>query len=47
MEYPDYKGLQQAPADDQALSIIEQFLDLNTSVIPGMVVTVLNPHEDR
>jgi hypothetical protein len=40
-------ALQQAPVDDQALSIIEQFLDLNSSVIPGMVVTVLNPHEDR
>jgi len=39
--------LEQAPADDQALSLIDQFLDLNNSVIPAMAVTVLNPHEDR
>jgi hypothetical protein len=39
--------MSEAPADDQALSLIERFLDLNGSVIPGMVVTVLNPDEDR
>lgn len=35
------------PADDKALSLIERFLDLNRAVIPEMVVTVLNPYEDR
>jgi YaaC-like protein len=33
-------------ADDQALSLIERFLEINRSVIPQMVVTVLNPRED-
>jgi YaaC-like Protein len=31
------------PADDQALSLIEQFLDLNMGHIPEMIPTVLNP----
>lgn len=35
-----------APADDQALSLIGQFLDLNFGSIPPMVATVLNPYED-
>jgi len=35
------------PVDDQALSLIERFLDLNGDVIPEMVVTALNPREDR
>jgi hypothetical protein len=35
------------PADDQSLSLIERFLDINSSEIPDMVVSVLNPHEDR
>jgi hypothetical protein len=34
------------PADDQALSLIQRFLDLNMNVIPDMVVKVLNPHEE-
>jgi len=35
------------PADDQSLSLIERFLDINASAIPEMVVSVLNPREDR
>jgi hypothetical protein len=35
------------PPDDQALSLIAQFLELNSSTIPNMVVEVLNPHEDQ
>jgi hypothetical protein len=35
------------PSDDQALSLIERFLDVNRTVIVEMVVTVLNPFEDR
>jgi hypothetical protein len=35
------------PADDKALSLIERFLDLNSGVVPEMVVRVLNPHEDH
>ena len=35
------------PADDKALSLIERFLDLNQSVVPEMVVTILNPYEDE
>jgi hypothetical protein len=35
------------PADDRALSLIEQFLLLNSRVIPSMVSTILNPHEDE
>jgi hypothetical protein len=35
------------PADDQSLSLIERFLDINGSEIPEMVVSVLNPKEDR
>jgi hypothetical protein len=34
-------------ADDRALSLIERFLDLNRSQIPGVVVRVLNPYEDN
>jgi hypothetical protein len=37
----------EAPADDQALSLIERFLDLNSGAIPAMVVVVLNPSEDQ
>jgi hypothetical protein len=35
------------PADDQALSLIEKFLEMNSSEVPSMVVSVLNPHEDE
>ena len=35
------------PVDDQALSLVERFLDLNGTVIPEFVVTALNPKEDR
>ncbi len=34
------------PADDRALSLIERFLDLNQTEIPGVVVQILNPNED-
>jgi hypothetical protein len=35
------------PVDDQALSLVERFLDLNGTVIPAFVVNALNPKEDR
>ncbi len=31
------------PADDQAISLIEGFLGLNSGSIPAMVVGILNP----
>jgi hypothetical protein len=34
-------------ADDQALSIIGRFLDLNESAFPELIVKVLNPREDE
>jgi YaaC-like Protein len=34
------------PADDESLSLIERFLDLNQATIPEMVIRVLNPDED-
>jgi hypothetical protein len=34
------------PADDRALSIVEQFLILNSQIIPNMIATILNPHDD-
>ena len=37
---------QEIPADDGALSLIEQFLVLNTTIFPDIVATILNPHED-
>jgi hypothetical protein len=36
----------ETPADDQALSMIGQFLNLNSSVVPGMIVRVLSAYED-
>ena len=32
--------------DDKALSLIEHFLILNSQIVPNMVATILNPHED-
>jgi YaaC-like Protein len=40
-------SLQDRPVDDQALSLIQAFLDMAQSLIPSLVVKVLNPHEDR
>jgi hypothetical protein len=40
-------SISDAPADDQALALIERFLELNAEVVPSFVVTVLNPNEDR
>lgn len=40
-------GISEAPADDQAVSLVERFLDLNSADFPSLIVTVLNPHEDR
>ncbi len=34
------------PADDKALSLIQRFLEINRTVIPQMVASVLNPHDD-
>lgn len=40
-------SLQDRPADDQALSLIQSFLDFAQGAIPSFVVKVLNPNEDR
>lgn len=40
-------SLQDRPVDDQALSLIQAFLDAAQALIPSLVVKVLNPHEDR
>jgi hypothetical protein len=40
-------SISDAPADDQALALIEKFLDINSATVPLFVVTVLNPKEDR
>lgn len=40
-------SLQDRPVDDQALSLIQAFLDAAQSLIPSLIVKVLNPHEDR
>jgi hypothetical protein len=37
----------QQPAGDEALSLVERFLELNRFAIPSLTVQVLNPHEDR
>jgi hypothetical protein len=36
-----------APADNQALALIERFLELNSTSFPQLVVMALNPHEDK
>jgi hypothetical protein len=38
--------IEDKPAVDRTLSLIENFLDLNRSAIPELVVGVLNPGED-
>jgi hypothetical protein len=40
-------AFQDIPADDKALSLIEQFLNFNSAAIPNMIATILNPHEDE
>jgi hypothetical protein len=35
------------PADDQALALIERFMELNMEVVPSFILTMLNPNEDR
>jgi hypothetical protein len=40
-------AMPETPADDKTLSLIERFLDHNIGAIPTMVVTVLNPSQDR
>lgn len=37
---------QEIAPDDQALSLIEEFLELNSGILPNLVATILNPHED-
>jgi len=39
-------SLQDRPADDQALALIQAFLDSAQTLIPSLIVKVLNPHED-
>ncbi|OGQ05899.1 MAG: hypothetical protein A2W61_06225 [Deltaproteobacteria bacterium RIFCSPLOWO2_01_44_7] len=38
--------LQDIPADDTLLALIEQFMELSRSTIPEMIVKALNPFED-
>jgi hypothetical protein len=38
---------QETPPDDKALSLIEEFLSLNSSIFPSVVAAILNPHEDE
>ena len=40
-------SMQDRPADDQALSLIQSFLESAQGAIPSLVVKVLNPNEDR
>ena len=40
-------SISDAPADDQALALIESFLSLNSMEIPSFVVKALNPYEDK
>jgi hypothetical protein len=40
-------SLQNRPADDQALSLIQSFLESAQSAIPHLVLIVLNPNEDN
>jgi hypothetical protein len=40
-------SLQDRPVDDQALSLIQAFLNVAQTLIPSLIVKVLNPHEDR
>jgi hypothetical protein len=37
---------QEIVPDDKALSLIEEFLELNSVILPNLVATILNPHED-
>ncbi len=37
---------QEIAPDDRALSLIEEFLELNSVTLPNLVSTILNPHED-
>jgi YaaC-like Protein len=39
-------SFQEIGPDDKALSLIEEFLALNSTIIPDMTATILNPHED-
>lgn len=39
--------LSDRPSDDQVIAILERFLEIHTSTVVGLVVTALNPHEDR
>jgi hypothetical protein len=34
------------PPDDQAIAIIEQFLDMHATIAPRFIVTALNPTAD-
>jgi hypothetical protein len=36
----------EGPADDQALSLIDRFLEISGESVPQMVLTMLNPQED-
>ena len=40
-------SLQDRPMDDQALALIEQFLEISQPRIPAIVVSLINPNEDR
>jgi hypothetical protein len=38
-------AMAEQPPDDRALSLIELFLEKNSSTVPAMIVSALNPHE--
>jgi hypothetical protein len=38
---------QEIAPDDKALSLIEEFLTLNSTILPNVVATILNPYEDE
>ena len=40
-------SLQDRPVDDQALSLIQAFLEDTYAAIPSLIVQALNPHEDK
>ena len=39
-------ALPERPPDDQAIAVIEQFLDMHAAIAPRFIVTALNPTAD-
>ena len=40
-------SLSDKPADDQAIALIQQFLESNLSAVPALIIRMINPHEDK